>query len=529
MAGEQREAIAFLSDPASYGGGVERVGRIETHISLVFLAGPRAYKLKRAVRYPYLDFSTTERRRAACEAELALNRRTAPAIYRELRGLVRRPGGGIAFGAGERAIDWVVVMTRFDQSLLFDALAREGRLDAALIDRLADHIARFHEAAERRPAFGGAAGLAAVARENHQCLAAAEGADFDQAKIAALGERTRALLAELAPLLDRRCDDGKVRRCHGDLHLRNICLFDGRPMLFDCIEFSESLASIDVLYDLAFLLMDLEHRGLGPFANRLMNRYLDVFEPAAGGEEAGLAAMPLYLSLRAVIRAHVTASILVHAEASRRGAMAAEARQYLDLASRLIEPVPARLVALGGLSGSGKTTLALALAPSLGARPGARVLRSDVVRKTLAGLAPEARLPAEAYTPEASRQVYRMLCDRAATALAAGHSVILDAVSLLPEERAQFADAARRAGAPFAGIWLEAPAETMAGRIRARRADASDATEAVLAMQIAQNPGALDWPKIDAGAGAEATLAAARAIIDRQSRPPGSSAWHFAG
>jgi uncharacterized protein len=513
MGEDQREVVAFLSDPASYGGGIERVERIETHISLVFLAGEYAYKLKRAVRFPYLDFTTVERRRLACEAELALNRRTAPAIYREIRGLVRRPDGGIGFGPRE-AIDWVVVMRRFDQSLLFDALARAGRLDAPLIDGLADHIARFHEKAERRLDFGGAKALAAVAAENQQCLAAAEGAGFDPGEIAAIGERTRAFLARLAPLLDRRREEGKVRRCHGDLHLRNICLFEGKPTLFDCIEFSEALASIDVLYDLAFLLMDLEHRGLGDFANRLMNRWLDVFEPGAGGEEAGLAAMPLYLSLRAVIRAHVTASTLAHAEAARRAAVAAEARQYLDLALRLLEPTPPRLLAIGGLSGSGKTTLALALAPSLGARPGARVLRSDVVRKALAGLAPEERLPASAYTPQASRRVYRTLCDKAATALAAGYSVILDAVSLRPEERAAFAGVARQAAVPFTGLWLRAPAETMAGRIRARRADASDATAAVLARQLAQETGPLDWPQIEAGAGAEATLAAARAIIE---------------
>ncbi|HEV2300753.1 MAG TPA: AAA family ATPase [Stellaceae bacterium] len=513
MGEDQREAIAFLADPASYGGRVERVERIETHISLVFLAGPCAYKLKRAVRYPYLDFTTAARRRAACEAELALNRRTAPAIYREVRGLVRRQGGRIAFGGGDAAIDWVVVMTRFEQSLLFDALARAGRLTAPLIDALADHIARFHEAAERRPQFGGAAALAAVAEENHQCLSAAEGAGFDRRQVAAVGDRTRATLARLAPLLDRRRDAGKVRRVHGDLHLRNICLFEGRPTLFDCIEFSEPLASIDVLYDLAFLLMDLEHCGLAGFANRVLNRYFDVFEPAADGEEEGLAALPLYLSLRAVIRAHVTASTLAHAEAAGRAAAAAEARQYLDLAGRLLDPASPRLVALGGPSGSGKTTLALALAPGLGARPGARVLRSDVVRKTLAGLAPEERLPASAYTEEASRRVYAALCGKAAAALAAGHSVILDAVALLPEERAQFAEVARRAAAPFTGIWLEAPAETMAARIRARHADASDATEAVLALQLAQDPGPIDWPVLDAGAGAEATLAAARHIL----------------
>ena len=182
-----------------------------------------------------------------------------------------------------------------------------------------------------------------------------------------------------------------MRRGHGDLHLRNVCLFEGRPTLFDCLEFSDELASVDVLYDLAFLLMDLEHRGLADFANLVLNRYLDLT-----GEDDGLAAMPLFLSLRAAIRAHVTAAAMERAaQPGAKPAMGAEARSYLDLCARLLRPRSCRLVAIGGLSGTGKSTLAAALAPSLGAR----VLRSDVIRKRLFDVAPETRLPASAYTP----------------------------------------------------------------------------------------------------------------------------------
>jgi predicted kinase len=316
-------------------------------------------------------------------------------------------------------------------------------------------------------------------------------------------------VAVLRELLDRRRAAGKVRHCHGDLHLRNICLFDGQPTLFDCLEFDDALASIDVLYDLAFLLMDLEHRGLAHFANRVFNRYLD-----RTAEDGGLAAMPLFLSLRAAIRAHVTASALRHAASADRGAKTArDARGYLDLAERYLRPQPSRLVAIGGLSGTGKSTLAAGLASELGLRPGSRVLRSDVTRKLLLGVDPEQRLPVTAYGSEVSRQVYDALCRKAATGLAAGYTVIIDAVALRPEERRSFAEVARAAAVPFSGLWLEARPEAMADRIRGRIRDASDASPEVLAEQLRHDPGEIDWIRIDAGGGPEDCLAAARRTL----------------
>ncbi len=503
----QQDAIAFLADPSSYGAGIEQVERIETHVSLVFLAGERAYKLKRAVRLPYLDFSTAERRREACAAELALNRRTAPALYLDLCRLGRDAAGAVRFSDNGPEVDWVVVMRRFDQALLFDALAQAGRLDRRIMDALADHIAAFHDAAERRPDQGGAAAMAEIAETNHRVLVGARGAGFAPARVAAIRAKWSEGIAAAAELLENRRASGKVRRCHGDLHLRNICLLDGEPLLFDCLEFSEALASIDILYDLAFLLMDLEHRGLPRLANQVLNRYLD-----RTGEDDGLTAMPLFLSLRAGIRAHVTATALA-AHPDRADKMAAEARRYLDLAHRALEPQPARLVALGGLSGSGKSTLAAGLAPELGLRPGARVLRSDVIRKLLLGVAPETRLPAAAYAPDITRRVYGMLRAKAAAALAAGYSAIIDAVSLTEAQRRSFAEIARTAGAPFSGLWLEAAAATMTERILARRDDASDATPEILAQQLRRDPGAIDWTRIDTSGGPQACLAAARGAL----------------
>jgi len=502
MADDQRDVIDFLSRPSSYGAAVERVDIIETHVSLVFLAGDRGYKLKRSVKFPYLDFSSAEQRRIACEAELVLNRRTAPELYLEVRALTRTANGGVSFGTEGRVVDWVVVMRRFDQAALFDELAKTNRLNAPLMNELADHIAAFHQAAEPRPAHGGAAALAAVVETNHHCLTAAPHAGFVTEDIVEIRERSLERLAAVGTLLDRRRAAGRVRRCHGDLHLRNVCLFDGRPTLFDCLEFSDELASVDVLYDLAFLLMDLEHRGFADFSNLVLNRYLDLT-----GEDDGLAAMPLFLSSRAAIRAHVTAAAIEPtAQSKLKPEMAAEARSYLKLASQFLRPRSCRLVAIGGLSGTGKSTLAAALAPSLGAR----VLRSDVIRKRLFGVAPETRLRTSAYTAQVSRRVYQTLRRKAANMLAAGYSVIVDAVSLKPAERQSFVTVAEAAGVPFAGIWLEAPPATMDRRLRARRHDASDASPEVLAQQLQQDPGTVEWVRIEAGGDAESCLSAGR-------------------
>lgn len=509
MSEEQREVVAFLKDPSSYGEGVDRVEVLETHVSLIFLAGEHAYKLKRAVKFPYLDFSTAELRRQACEAELTLNRRTASALYQEVRGLFRSEAGEISFATHGTAVDWVVVMRRFDQNLLFDSLAQSGRLDPRMMDDLADHIARFHAAAGQRLDRGGGAEMADLAELQHRCVAERRNAGFAPQQVDALLASWRKRLAAVAELLDRRRSAGKVRHCHGDLHLRNICLLDGRPTLFDCLEFSDSLASIDVLYDLAFLLMDLEHRGFASLANRALNRYLD-----RTGEDDGLAALPIFLSLRAAIRAHVVASALEGVpDPAPRAEMAAEACRYLELAHRFLRPQPARLVAIGGVSGTGKSTLAAGLAPELGLRPGARVLRSDVTRKLLLSVDPETRLPGTAYTHEITRRVYDLLRQKAATALAAGCSAIIDAVALKPEERRSFADVARTAGVPFTGLWLEGRTKAMASRIRTRRGDASDATPAILAEQLRQDPGTIDWTRIDADQGPEACLAAARRAL----------------
>lgn len=331
----QDEVIAFLSDAASYGVPGGALERIDTHCSMVFLFGNRAYKLKRAIAFSSLDYSTVARREAACRAELALNRRTAPALYVGVEAIRRRPTGALGFDGRGPIVDWVVVMRRFDQADLFERLAEAGKLTPELLSALAEEIARFHEGAERMSAFGGAAGLRDAIERNHsdqQTVDAILGHEaVERLHAVALGALERA-----GPRLDRRRAEGRVRRCHGDLRLANICLLDGRPTLFDAIEFSEPVSCIDVLFDLAFLLMDLRYRGLGTLADVLFERYLD-----ATGDTRELSVMPLLLSVRAATRAYTLAAAVARQASSEQARLhAAAARSHLSLASSLLtEPL----------------------------------------------------------------------------------------------------------------------------------------------------------------------------------------------
>ncbi len=326
--------------------------------------------------------------------------------------------------------------------------------------------------------------------------------------VAALRSSFLAAYSAVAPLLERREAQGKVRRCHGDLHLRNIVLENGKPILFDAIEFDDLLATIDILYDLAFLLMDFWQRGLHAHANLLFNRYL-WRTPELEQELEGLAALPIFLALRAAIRARVVAALSDIAGSDHN----AEAKRFFAATVAFLRPEPARLVAVGGLSGTGKSTLATVLAGAIGRAPGALHLRSDIERKRLRGADEYEKLPLDAYAPEVTARVYDRLLNLAETALRAGQSVIVDAVHAREDERAALAALAKKLGVPFTGLWLDAPVETLVARVEARQHDASDANAAIVRQQTALTLGTIDWMRLDAGQGFDILQRTARTAL----------------
>jgi aminoglycoside phosphotransferase family enzyme/predicted kinase len=487
----QEQVFAFLGDPATHGAN-ETVQRIDTAGAVVFLAGSEAYKVKRAVRFPFMDLSTLELRRAACEAEIEINRVNAPGVYLGVVAIVRR-AGCLAIGGEGEVIEWATRMRRFDERATLDRLIERGDLDDALVDRLALAIRRSHIRAPLRDAAAATRSLETYLDQNEAAFARWPHL-FPPAEARQLIADCRLAFAVLRPLLIARGALGLVRRCHGDLHARNIAIIKGEPALFDAIEFSDAIASGDVLYDLAFLLMDLEERGRRDAANRLINRYLAPEPPAA---LEGLAALPFFLSLRAAIRAKVEAAGAERLSGEGRAAAEALARRYFVDARGFLRHQPARLVAIGGLSGAGKSALAGRIAARLGRSPGALWLRSDVERKAAAGVEETTRLPDSAYTDEARRAIYAVIGDKARRALRAGHSVILDATFASGNEREGAAGIAAEVGCGFDGLWIDVPLAERALRVAARPRGASDADASVAIAQRGEPLAQKGWTAID--------------------------------
>jgi uncharacterized protein len=493
---DQSDVFALLSDPAVH--GLARgacVKRIDTHGAVVFLAGDDVYKVKRAVRFAFMDFSTLEKRRAACENEIRVNRANAPALYLGTIPIRRTQGLQLGGEAGD-IVEWAVHLRRFDETATLDLLAERGNIDFECVAELADIILAAHD---RAPPRDHAATRVFKRRFEDTFEGLARAADIFPAQEAAdLRQRFVVALAKVEALLVAREAQGKVRHCHGDLHLCNIVLVDNHPVLFGAIEFDEGLATCDILYDLAFLLMDLWQRGLHAHANLLFNRYMSHCKTPAE-ELAGLGALPLFLTQRAAIRARVTAN-LAGLHAPHRAALVQDAQRFFAAARDFLESQSLHLVAVGGLSGSGKSTLARQLAAAIGRAPGALHLRSDVERKTMFGVGEFEQLPKAAYEPEVSANVYERMRLLAETALQAGHSVIVDAVHAKVEERDAVAAIARQTGATFTGLWLEAPVDVRASRVTERKGDASDADASVVKTQAEWDLGAMTWTRLQVGA-----------------------------
>jgi aminoglycoside phosphotransferase family enzyme/predicted kinase len=470
-----------LLDPSIYPHPADDLRLVETHVSWIALAGPYAYKLKKPVRFEFLDYSTRERRRAACETELSLNRRWAPALYLDLLVLPddeRSARWTAASARGEPAVR----MARFDRDEELDVLVARQRVVADELATLGRDLAGWHAAAptDAAGAWGGAAEELRAALDNFDALRVAA-APFDLMRLTALEARVRHAHAALARWLDARRGLGRVRECHGDLHTRNVVRLGGRLVPFDAIDFAPRLRWIDVAADAAFLAMDLERLGRDDLAHAFLDAWFE-----AGGDYDAATAMGWLVAYRALVRAKVDALRATQLGGGREAAAAwRECEVFVALAERRVVPRRGRIYATTGVSGSGKSWLAGHLVPLL---PAIRI-RADVERKRLAGLAPLAASgsPPDAglYAPASTEVTYERLRGLAGTLVEAGYDVIVDATHLDGERRAALDALAARHHTALAWLDCTAPDAVLRSRVSARTGDASEATVAILERQLA--------------------------------------------
>jgi uncharacterized protein len=499
----QDRVFEFLTDPATH----PDVHRIDTHAAAVFLEGARALKIKRAVRFPYLDYSTLAKRKAACDEEIKANRPFAPQIYHRVVPITENADGSLRIDGSGPPVEFAIEMTRFDERQTIDHLPEAGEPDRELVDAIADVIAASHAVAQLAPAEPWIESIPVFIDDNTAAFRTA--ACFPASDVDDLDDASRSAFCRIRKLLEQRCRQGYVRRCHGDLHLANIVLIERKPVLFDAIEFDPAIASVDVVYDLAFPIMDLLHYGRNVAANALLNRYL---KTVSLEHVDALAALPLFMSLRAAIRAKVLLARLN--QTSRQDAdVRRSAHEYFEIACRLIHPPAPTLVAIGGLSGTGKSVLAHVLASNFMPLPGAVVLRSDVLRKQHFHFDETDRLRADAYQPQITEQIYDTLVQRASRILVQGHSVVVDAVFARETERAAIREAALKQNIRFVGFFLSTDLATRQSRVRRRESDASDVTPEIAGLQEQYDIGAVDWDIIDASGTPQQTLEQCQARI----------------
>lgn len=521
----QATLIEALTDPRRFPHPAESVEHLETHISHILLAGDFAYKIKKPLDLGFLDFSSLERRKYYCEEELRLNRRLSPDLYLDcipISGSLENP---LLAGSPEAAIEYAVKMVRFPQEALLNRRLEQGALQPRHMDLTARQLAEFHGTVARTDGnapFGSPDQIRRPAMDNFEDSRNLLTAPENREKLAILEHWTRKYHARLHKILAERKAAGFIRECHGDLHLENMILQDDQIRVFDCIEFSEELRWIDVMSDLAFLLMDLHRHGAGAMAWRLLNGYLEL-----SGDYAGLAVLPYYLAYRAMVRTKIAAIRLAQPEqdASSESAIRRECRSYLDLALAFIRRPPPFLLITHGVSGSGKSYFTARLLEALGVIR----IRSDVERKRLFGLGPLERsgsgLDEGLYTDEATRRTYGRLQQLAGQILGTGYPVLVDAAFLEAEQRRAFRALAERKAIPFVLLSCTADPDTLQKRVARRSAEGDEATEAdlkVLEKQLrnyippdpAENP--LEAEHDDVAALAGAILARIQTISDRR-------------
>lgn len=495
----------------------DRIELIETHGASVLLGNNIALKIKKPVLYGHMDYSTTEQRRLFCEKELARNLLGAPALYLDVVPIYAGVEIPFCFEAnGTDPIDFAVRMKRFKTEDQLDSVLAGRRLNTELQDLLADHIADFHQQSEIEKAPEKVPDFHSVIDQNFLQLDSFCPELLPLEAAIRFREKLHLKTQETSGLFRALIENGQVRYGHGDLHLQNLCLFRGEPLLFDAIEYQDDFVISDILYDLSFLLMDLWQREETKTANRIFNQYLASIGWLTAPEPLqSLELLPFYLAMRAGIRTHVSASRFYQTEnPDEKKRFKERTRFFFDQANAFLENTPPRLLAIGGFSGSGKSTLAQNLSPEIGAAPGAVRLRSDVIRRKLIKWDDYSPMPQWAYTSEMSQKTYQAIEQAARAALVAGHSVIIDAVLDRQCDQSAFEEIASATKTPFDGIWLDVRPEIMAQRIEGRAQDASDATVEVLRKQLAK-PVAINenWHRLDGNGTQSDILYKARTLL----------------
>lgn len=473
--------IQALTQRSVYAHPTTEITVLQTHISWVVLTGLYAYKIKKPVNLGFVDFSTLAKRHFFCQEELRLNRRLAPHLYLEVVTIFGTPERPCLHPEGS-PIEYAVKMRQFPQEQLLSHLLAAGKLQASHIDQLVHEMSAFHAriaTADAASLFGTPEAVYHPVHDNFQHLFDCIDDPARQAHARELETWCQHTFATRRGDIVARKQDGFVRECHGDLHLGNMLLLDEAVVVFDCLEFNESLRWIDVASDVAFLTMDLEDRGRPDLAHRFLNGYLE-----ATGDYGLLRLLPFYLTYRATVRAKVAGIRLgqSHLLPEEVQHMRQEFGSYLDLATRYTRPSPPRLFITHGLSGSGKTAGSQRVLEAIGAIR----LRSDVERKRLYGLVPMERSTDRSalnlYAPAVTQRTYAHLAQQAARVVQAGFSAVVDATFLQRAQRDTFRHLAATLGVPFTILAFQAPEETLQRRVARRSVQADDASEADLAV-----------------------------------------------
>ena len=509
----QSDIITALSDPKTYSGHVADVEVRQSHIAVLFLAGSKVYKLKRAVLYPDADFSTREKRRLACVQEMKRSAVYAPGLIEGIKAVRCLKNGRIVIGgkSGEE-IDTVLVMKRIPDADLLNRMLPNPKFDRFEAMDLAERLAELHG---RAKVFKNKWGVDAVRKlilENESVLSCFCPDIFEKGEVNALTRRSLDSLNKQARLIRFRQKTGHVRKCHGDLLLSNIAYTQESFLFFSPVEYNDSLSCIDTLYDLAVLLMDLEAKGLRRLTNILFNHYM-----AYMNDVGGFPLLPLYQSLRAANRAAVCAKKSTLMRGWERRRVVKEARHYFELARHFVSGCCPVLIACGGLSGSGKSRVARELGGLLDPAPGAVILRDDVIKKQIIGLAPHQTFDKNYDTPAFEAVVYDVLRQQARMGLSVGSCVIVDALFYNEDERKAIEALAREEGVPFVGFWMDAPLSVRSERVQTRKRNPSDIRrEEELDIQLHLKTGRVTWHRIMTDGPKEKTVQKAFRILKKE-------------